>query len=40
MPGKIDGYEVVESSILPQLCLNSAYTELEKYIGYPLEEKE
>ena len=23
-----------------QLCLNAAYTELEKYIGYPLEEKE
>lgn len=23
-----------------QLCLNAAYTEIEKYIGYPLEEKE
>ncbi len=23
-----------------QLCLNAAYTELEKYIAYPLEEKE
>lgn len=30
----------VKDKEFDQLCLDSAYTELEKYIGYPLEEKE
>ena len=30
----------IKDKAFDALCLNAAYTEIEKYIGYPLEEKE